>query len=724
MSSSSNVVPPAGETFWREHVDSAAAATGYADVPATATADVDFTPVKGVDGGAADAFDPTHGGVVAHPGAAHFFEVVPWVRKFPVLGIAVEAFGPVFIFSLGSCYFLMKGVTENIVAFSKQPMMTKRFGITATRYQRLAGISKMGTSIKAFIAVITDIFALFGYTKRWYMFGSCLMGFAFTLGFGLLPGKKSSADIAAGFMFLSVFARANVDLLSEGHYSRLIRRNTAAGPALVSWIWWMIMIGTIIASVIQGPLSDSGKVQIGLYVAAALHIIPCIIFIMNWYGEKKNRDERHEDAVRMHEDMKVARRERRRKQRAADCHGNAIPAASEKMSDFHVEEGKIRMEPLEGENDDDLIGFSNAVDAPDDKDVVANVFDDDDTDFDDAAASGPFQEPDIASFCCDVVEVNMEVFVRNWKIVVYSVIMTFSVITMACVTILGTVWDLLYACVAVSVVCCVCAFLTLPRVIAKANVFTYFDFVLYISLPGVLDTFYVADEKCVPGGPHFSYTFYNTIAAVIQNIAGILGVAMFTYMFSKMRYQIVMCITVTIRIVASIFDLVMVERWNVYIGIPDHAMYICGDAVVYELCYMLGYMPIVMLLSRVCPRGSESMIYALMAGFGNLGSSMSGTIGSLLVELAWPINTSVRPCDYSNARWLIITGHLAAPLLIIPLGFLMLPSARICDDIDINGHAIQQEAKKQEKAAERLKAKAAKGKKVDTVEPFESSETD
>ncbi|KAL7702666.1 folate/biopterin transporter [Lotmaria passim] len=714
MSSTSHVASPAGETAWREEVSESPESTETPNA---------FPPQKGMEEGVPVALQVESIGTVEHPGATAFFGVCPWMRKFPVLGIAIEAFGPVFIFSLGSCYFLLKGVTDNIVSFSRQPMMTKRFGIDAVRYQRLAGISTMGTSIKAFIAVITDIFPLFGYTKRWYMVGSCLIGFAFTLGYGLLPAKKSSADVASGFIFLSVFARANVDLLSEGHYSRLIRRNTAAGPALVSWIWWMIMIGIIIASVIQGPLSDSGKVQIGVYVAAALHVIPCVIFVMNWYGEKKNREERHEDAVCMYEEMKMARRKHRA---AEEEHGNAVPGGAaakttrRKIEDFQPEEGKIRMEPLEGENDDDLIGFSNAVALPE-PDEVACVDDDDDDE--DAAMS--FQEPDIASFCCGVFEINKEVAVRNWKIVVYSVVMTCSVITMACVTILGKTWDLLYACVAVSVVCCVCAFLTLPLVIAKANVFTYFDFVLYISLPGVLDTFYVAKESCVPGGPQFSYSFYNTVGAVIQNVAGIIGVTMFTYVFSHMRYQIVICITVTLRVVASIFDLVMVERWNIYIGIPDHAMYVCGDTVIYNLAYELGYMPIVMMLSRVCPRGSESMVYALMAGFGNLGASMSNTIGSLLVELAWPINTRVTPCDYSNARWLIITGHLAVPLLIIPLGFLLLPSARICDDIDVNGHAIKRQVKDEAKEKEKKMAKLAKkAKKVDAVGPFDSSDTD
>ena len=652
-------------------------------------------------------------GTIVHPSAERLFAKCPWVRHIPVFGQAIEGYGPLFVLALNLAYFLCKGIADNIIAFSRQPMMVRRFGVSGARYQRLASLYSMGWAIKAFIAMLTDTFAFLGYTKRWYMFISCIGGAAFALGYGLLPAKESSANIAAGFIFLTCLGKSNVDILSEGHYSRLIRRNPMPGPALVSCIWFCILTGTLIASVIQGPLSDSGKMQVGIFVSAALQFITCVFFLFNTYGEKKNREERLQDMRDMREELRKAHREAGDLQPADESNSDVVDDAlideavkkdlcqanegvccegDERGRDQYMT-GMLDSTASNNNNSYDNAGAS-AGDAGVKKNAIAvEVIDSDDE-----------EELEVRTCLFGAFEINKEVAVRNWKILVYCVVMTCSVVTMVCVTILGTTYDLMYACIVLTVVCCVCAFLTLPLVIAKANVFTYAYFTLYIQLPGALDSFYLANEACVPDGPHFSYTFYNTVGAVIQNIGGICGVTMFNYVFSKQNYQVTLCVSVSLMIIASVFDIVMVERWNIYIGIPYHAMYLCGDAVIYNVCYMLSYTPVVLLMSRLCPRGSESMIYALMAGFANLGTTMSNTVGSLLIEFRFPFVTTP-PCDFSNLRWLIIIGHMGMPLAIVPLSFLLLPRARICDDIDVNGHAIKQQLKEEQKNAAKKAAK-------------------
>ncbi|CAD2221556.1 folate/pteridine transporter [Angomonas deanei] len=84
-------------------------------------------------------------------------------------------------------------------------------------------------------------------------------------------------------------------------------------------------------------------------------------------------------------------------------------------------------------------------------------------------------------------------------------------------------------------------------------------------------------------------------------------------------------------------------------------------------------MPLQILMSRLCPRGSESMLFALMAGLANMGGSMAHSIGSILIEMVWPVGK----CNFTNVPILIIVGHLALPLASIPLVFLLLPSAGI-----------------------------------------------
>ncbi|KAG5506257.1 hypothetical protein JIQ42_07871 [Leishmania sp. Namibia] len=640
-------------------------------------------------------------GAVLHPQAEALFTACPWLRRVPVVGVAMEGYGPKLITALCFTYFSCKGVAAEIIDLSLQPMFMKRYVVDAKRFQRLAAICGTGWSMKAFVAAFTDTFALMGYTKRWYMLISCILGGSFSLGYALLPAQPLSADVAAAFIFLSTFGKSSVDILSEGHYSRLMRRNPLPGPELVGCVWLCILLGTLVASVIQGPLSDCGKAQVGVSISSALQFATGIFFVLNWYGEKTNRMERLQDLL----DTKAALAKARAEARLGSPYSDREAVAAEK--DLHPE-GQNPSTPVQTSEtntrqiqqgivavDDELVGLPSCDAGEDARErrgvptfsyngVVVGGGDNDEV-----VAEGMH----IPQCLFGVFEVNIQVVRQNWRVLLYSVVMTCSVLSMVCVTILGTTWDLMYVSIVISLACCACAFFALPLVIAKAQVFVYLNSLLYLQLPGALDSFYLADASCLPDGPHFSYVFYNTVSAVISNIGGLLGVYFFMSIFLRMNFQMTMSINVILIVVASFFDIIIVERWNVHIGIPDHAMYLCGDSIIYRICSMFTTMPCIILMSRLCPRGSESMIYALMSGFSNFGQAMSTVLGSLLIETRWPVNTQSVPCDFSNVRWLVITGHLCCPLLIIPLSFLLLPRARICDEIDINGQLIKAQVK-------------------------------
>ncbi|CCW72215.1 unnamed protein product [Phytomonas sp. Hart1] len=575
--------------------------------------------------------------VSLHPGAKRLFDRVPVLRCIPIFGEACEAYGPGCIISLALSYLLCKGIAYNIFNFSFYPMFQTRFGIDAGRYQRLFAVMKLAWAMKAFTAMLCDTFAFLGYTKRWYMFASCVMGSVFALLYGLLPAKPSSADFATVFASLSNYGIATVDILSEGYYSRLMRRIPKAGPALVSWVWWIITIGCLLASILQGPLSDLNMPQVGVFIAAGLQFLASLIYLFNLYSEKTNREERIKDAGNMHKKLLLELEKRK-----------ALCCKEGKEGSLGVDQGKA-LQLLE--------------------------------------VSPELLLPQPISGCCGLIEINKEVVMRNKRVVVLSIVMTVAAIIMAFGNLFVGKLGLLIICVVVSLVCSAMSFWALPLIIAKANVQMYLNIVLYIQLPGLLDSFYLAKEDCLLDGPHFSNTFYNTIAVgIIGNLTGLVVITAFNYIFSKWKYRLCIIATTLLWMFASIFDIIILKRWNIRIGIPDHAMYVCGDAIIGNVCLMLSWMPPGVLLSRLCPRGSESTVYALLAGFSNLGAATSTSIGAILMEYVWPIKSNP-PCDFKNGPWLVIVGHILLPLLIIP-GTLLLPNVRISDEIDIDGNVI------------------------------------
>ncbi|CAG9570012.1 putative folate/biopterin transporter [Leishmania major strain Friedlin] len=562
-------------------------------------------------------------------------------------------------------------------------MMIDRYGISVPRYQRLSSLSSMGWSIKAFTAMLCDGFAFLGYTKRWYMFISCVGGGAFALIYGLLPAKEASADVACAFIFLSTWGKANVDILSEGHYSRLMRENPKPGPSMVSWIWFWIMVGAIIATVMNGPLADAGKPQISIFVSAALQAITCVFYLFNWYGEKKNRVLRSEDALFI---LEETRKERERLGLEGVNDGTAGAQ--------HGGAAKGKKSPQHSHSDEDVEGaVRDALNdgQRDNGELVQDVYDDAYDDGEGVAEGDVYYGKPPVPCLFGLFEANTEVISKNWKIFVYSVVMTCAVITMLCANMLADTLGLLIACVVVSTICCATSFWALPLVIAKANVFAYLQMAVYIRASSPLYAFYLNSNECPGNLPNFTYTFYGTVAGVIGNFAGLVGVTLFNFLFAKHNYQVTFIATTIMQVMAALFDIIIVKRWNLHIGIPDHAMYIWGDAVVAQIVYMLGFMPLVVMLSRLCPRGSESVVYALMAGFANLGQTTAASLGAIIMEYGWPVFSDNDPCNYDNLPLLLFVTSVCTPLLVIPLSYL-LPMARICDDIDIDGKVVRQKA--------------------------------
>lgn len=692
-----------------------------------------------------------------HPDSKRLFSAcdgrLGFVRSIPLFGRAIEAFGFKFVGALNITEFLSKGIANYSLQYSYYPMFCGRFGVSAMSYQRYQNVAMMGWSIKPLTALLSDSFAVFGYKKRWYMVVSAAAGAVCCFLYALLPASPTSAPTAAALLFLAGYSQANVDILSEGFYSRLMRKVPLAGPALVSTVWWMLSVGSIVAAFIEGPLSDGGKERLGGYISGACMAATLPFFLLNFYGEEKNRVERQEDFLIWQEEL--------RKQRLAeDDDGNEAEAeetlesrAAAKNAELLVAAdviGNSRELPSGltglGDYSQDLVGFSLELASPDacrNDDVVHRHGDHHEEGVVAAAANNnnstaitPSEEPPASAeprrgsgvgvcdgvppldeilpdgpndgdddddgvlggprirvFCGGAVEFNQEVITRNWKVALYASLMTAGVIALAVVTILPGTYLLLFTCVGVSVGVAALSFWALPLVVAKASLFAFLNQMLYVQITGPLNSFYLATPDCLPNGPHFSYFFYNSITSVIASVANMVGVTVFTYVFAKRSYRVTFIVTTILEVIGSVFDLVMVKRWNVAIHIPDHVMYICGDAIVYQVAYMLNWMPMVVLLSQLCPRGSEAIVYALLAGFSNMGQTMATEIGTLLMDFVWPVTTTPpSACSFKNLPILIIVCHLCVPLVQIPLTFLLIPSAKVCDELDERGRAVKVKA--------------------------------
>ncbi|CUF69498.1 ADP-ribose pyrophosphatase, putative [Bodo saltans] len=300
-----------------------------------------------------------------------------------------------------------------------------------------------------------------------------------------------------------------------------------------------------------------------------------------------------------------------------------------------------------------------------------------------ASARKQVVAPDVPTVVADEAHHSVEKSVtvlHKSRIVILSVATSIAAIGTILVSLYGDNLDTIIYNATVVTALFIASFFVIPPAAAKANLFMFLKEFLYLQINGSIDYFYTADEKCVPGGPNFGYTFYQTYAMLATNGACMLAVIFFQKFLSGTRFRMVFWLTTLLKITVSLVDIVMVNRWNRDIGISDEITYMLGDAFMYQATTMIDFMPAAVLMSRLCPAGLESTMFALLAGFSNFGQNLGRSVGVVLAEHL-DIRTVV-PCNFDKLYLLIGIGHMLMPALLLPLSILLISDEPMQTDDD------------------------------------------
>lgn len=205
------------------------------------------------------------------------------------------------------------------------------------------------------------------------------------------------------------------------------------------------------------------------------------------------------------------------------------------------------------------------------------------------------------------------------------------------------------------------AFVAFPRMVFNVAAFQVFTSLSRPALGSAMDYFYTADETCLPGGPHFSMTFYMTTAGLIGTIMTFFSTFLYKMTLSKLRFRTVLITTTILSGAIGASDLILVLRVNKWFGFSDKAFYLTGEAIFEPVLNMLNYIPMMVLLSKVVPEGMESSCFAYLAGLSNFASMISELSGGLIFEAAGVM--TVGKCNFDNLWWLILICHVGLPIV-------------------------------------------------------------
>merc|ERR1719206_1629801 len=92
--------------------------------------------------------------------------------------------------------------------------------------------------------------------------------------------------------------------------------------------------------------------------------------------------------------------------------------------------------------------------------------------------------------------------------------------------------------------------------------------------------------------------------------------------------------------------------------------------------------------SKLCPKGSESVMYAILAGFQNFGSKVSSNLGSFVISATgWKMYVTADPvagkwCDNLEViPYIVLFGQILFPCVSVPLTWWLIPDAYVAGTI-------------------------------------------
>jgi folate/biopterin transporter len=171
----------------------------------------------------------------------------------------------------------------------------------------------------------------------------------------------------------------------------------------------------------------------------------------------------------------------------------------------------------------------------------------------------------------------------------------------------------------------------LRPIIASMTVFAFLQTACALSIEGATFYFFTDTPEQYPEGPHFSPVFYTTVMGLVGGLCGLIGLWSYNKFMKEWTYPRIYLLSNLAVTVIHLFGLVLFTRTNLKWGISDK-LFVLSGSVMSSLISTWMWIPGVVMLAHVCPKGLEASMYALLAGCHNLGGSVAQYSGAFMLN--------------------------------------------------------------------------------------------
>ena len=163
---------------------------------------------------------------------------------------------------------------------------------------------------------------------------------------------------------------------------------------------------------------------------------------------------------------------------------------------------------------------------------------------------------------------------------------------------------------------------------------------------------------------------------LVTSFASLVGIFLFQRYLKTVPFRKILGWSTVIAAVLGMTTLLLVTHTNRALGIDDR-WFSLGDSLILTVVGQITWMPVLVLSARLCPKGVEATLFALLMSIWNLSGLLSHETGALLTS--W---LGVTETNFDKMWLLVIITNLST---LLPLPFLgWLPSGDPGEENDSN----------------------------------------
>ncbi|CAE7832930.1 unnamed protein product [Symbiodinium microadriaticum] len=213
-----------------------------------------------------------------------------WLSSGCGLGPYIQQLESSFGYELLVMLFVAQHLMKGFVNEFTSPCINFLYGayrVPGPQMQVYRGVTHLPWAMKPMIGLLSDTMPILGYNKGPYILLVAVLGSAATACIGSVPQSQLTITSLVFCLFLIQLQLSTTDLLTEAKYAEKMQTKPSEGPALMSFVWFGLQCGGLVAMLMVGPIMSHFGPKLPFLVVLVPSSIIVVPLMKNYLQERR-----------------------------------------------------------------------------------------------------------------------------------------------------------------------------------------------------------------------------------------------------------------------------------------------------------------------------------------------------------------------------------------------------------------------------------------------------